>query len=214
MAAVWLGCLAPLLALAQPVITQQPQSCTNVVGTIATFTVGAAGTAPLAYQWQKDTGIWMDLANCTGTHLCLSNAQTSDAADYRAVVTNVDGFVTSGVAHLTILVPPSLTPTTNLQHQAIHIGTTASFTVTASGTAPLGYRWRLDGAELLGQTSNTLTFSAVQPSDEGDYTVERSGSNRNHLSPSTEYAYMASSRLRACEKLIKHFRPPKMRLNN
>ena len=34
----------------QPSITQQPQSCTNVVGTTATFTVGATGTEPLAYQ--------------------------------------------------------------------------------------------------------------------------------------------------------------------
>jgi hypothetical protein len=32
----------------QPVITQQPQSCTNYVGTTASFNVTAAGTRPLA----------------------------------------------------------------------------------------------------------------------------------------------------------------------
>jgi len=37
----------------QPVITQQPQSCTNVLGTTATFWVSATGTPTLAYQWQK-----------------------------------------------------------------------------------------------------------------------------------------------------------------
>ena len=49
---------------AQPVITKQPQSCTNVVGTTATFTVEATGTDPLAYQWQKLSGNWSDLADC------------------------------------------------------------------------------------------------------------------------------------------------------
>ncbi len=39
-----------------------------------------------------------------------------------------------------------------------------------SGTA-LSYQWRLDGHDLSGQTSNKLSFSAVQPADEGDYTV-------------------------------------------
>lgn len=37
----------------QPVITQQPHSCTNPVGTTVTFTVQAMGTQPLAYQWQR-----------------------------------------------------------------------------------------------------------------------------------------------------------------
>jgi len=68
-------------------------------------------------------------------------------------------------------VPPKITPTPSLQHQAADIGTRASLAVTAIGTAPLAYQWRLDGHELAGQTNRTLTFSAVQPADEGDYTV-------------------------------------------
>ena len=97
--------------------------------------------------------------------------QTSDAADYRVAVTNVDGATNSDVAHLTVVVAPRITYTVSLQHQAVDIGRNASFTVTASGTAPLSYQWRLDGQDLSGQTSNKLSFSAVQPADEGDYTV-------------------------------------------
>jgi hypothetical protein len=67
---------------------------------------------------------------------------------------------------------PVITPSTSLQHQAAHIGTTTSFTVIAAGTAPLSYQWRLDGVELPEQTNSTIAFTAVQPSDEGDYTVE------------------------------------------
>src|ERR1017187_1376365 len=38
-----------------PAIIQDPQSVTNLSGATATFTVNATGTAPLAYQWRKDT---------------------------------------------------------------------------------------------------------------------------------------------------------------
>ena len=37
----------------QPVITQQPQSCTNAVGTTATFWVVATGAEPPTCQWQQ-----------------------------------------------------------------------------------------------------------------------------------------------------------------
>lgn len=68
-------------------------------------------------------------------------------------------------------VPPRITPSPSLQHQAADIGTRATLAVTASGTAPLAYQWQLDGLDLAGQTNRTLTFSAVQPANEGDYSV-------------------------------------------
>ena len=162
---------AATAGFSQPIITQQPQDQTNIVGTTATFTVSATGTPDPAYQWQKLGGVWTNLPGCTATNLCLTNVQATHAGDYRAVVTNADGATNSDVAHLTILVPPRITPTVSFQHQAIHVGTSASFAVTASGTTPLSYQWRLDGHDLSGQTSNKLSFSAVQPADEGDYTV-------------------------------------------
>jgi predicted peptidase len=67
--------------------------------------------------------------------------------------------------------PPWIIPSAALQHQAADLGRRASFTVTASGAAPLAYQWRLEGHELGGQTNRTLTFGAVQAADEGDYTV-------------------------------------------
>jgi Immunoglobulin I-set domain len=168
---VVLGCLAPWLALAQPAITSPPQDQTNVIGTTATFWVLATGTEPLAYQWQKVSGNWTDLAGRTAANLSLTNVQTGDATDYRVVVTNAAGATTSALAHLYVLVSPRITPTINFQHQAVHVGSNALFAVTAYGTAPLSYQWRLDGHDLSGQTSNTITFGAVQPTDEGDYTV-------------------------------------------
>src|SRR6202008_1868460 len=47
-------------AAVPPTITAQPASQTVTAGQTATFTVVAAGTAPLSYQWQKNG------ANVTG----------------------------------------------------------------------------------------------------------------------------------------------------
>ena len=78
---ICLGCLATSLALAQPVITTQLQSQTNIVGTTATLRVEATGTEQLAYQWQKYLSSWSALTDCTNATLVLTNVQTSDDAD-------------------------------------------------------------------------------------------------------------------------------------
>ena len=168
-----LGILLSLASagFAQPVITTQPQSSTNQDGTTATFWVAATGTPPLAYQWQKLRDTWSDLVGSTEPNLILSNVQDRNAGDYRVVITNVDGAITSDVAQLAVLVPPRITPTISLQNWALETGTDSSFVVAASGTEPLSFQWRLNGRDLVGETQNTLTLANLQPADGGDYTV-------------------------------------------
>ena len=94
----------------QPIITNQPQTQAVAPGTTASFTVGARGTAPVAYQWQRDLGAgFSDLANRTNAVLVMTNVQTWDAWDYRVVVTNFSGARTSSVAHLYVMSPALLT---------------------------------------------------------------------------------------------------------
>ena len=57
-------------------------------------------------------------------------------------------------------------------------GTTATFQVTASGTAPLNYQWHKqgfgdlsDGGNISGSHSNILTITGVASSDSGTYSV-------------------------------------------
>jgi hypothetical protein len=165
--------LAPILTgFGQPIIiSNQPQSSTNLAGTTAAFLVGATGTEPLAYQWQKYGADFADLADRTNATLVLTNVVCGDAGDYRVVVTNIEGAVTSPVARLTVVAyPPRIIPTTSLQHHAVQVGSNASFTVQASGLA-LWYQWRLDGRELLGQTQKTFAITNAQPTDEGGYSA-------------------------------------------
>lgn len=45
--------------------------------------------------------------------------------------------------------------------QTVPIGETATFTVTATGTAPLSYQWSENGAEIAGATSSSYTTPAI-----------------------------------------------------
>ena len=71
--------------------------------------------------------------------------------------------------------PPSFTSQPDSQTAAA--GSDVAFSATASGTAPLAYQWRKDGANLLngvnvsGATSDTLTLSGVTLADAGTYTL-------------------------------------------
>jgi len=64
----------------------------------------------------------------------------------------------------------------------------SSFTVTATGIAPLTFQWRRDGMDLPGRTNRTLTISSAQPADEGDYTVEVRNPGGSVISPAARLA--------------------------
>jgi glucose/arabinose dehydrogenase len=51
--------------------------------------------------------------------------------------------------------------------QTVRIGQPATFTVTASGTAPLGYRWQRNGAWVSGATSSSYTLASATAGDDG-----------------------------------------------
>lgn len=85
-----------------PTITEQPQSRTNIVGTAASFSVIASGTTPIHYQW------WLGnspLGGATNATYAIASVQTNHAGNYRVVISNSMGAVTSAVASLTIVVP-------------------------------------------------------------------------------------------------------------
>lgn len=101
------------LAETAPSIITQPASKSVPSGQRATFSVVARGTTPLSYQWQKD-GVNIPgatLASYTTPITTVSNTGTQ----YRAIITNRMGSVTSDGATLTVTnvvkAAPDLTPT-------------------------------------------------------------------------------------------------------
>ena len=61
--------------------------------------------------------------------------------------------------------PPSIS--THPQPVTVPVGRNATFTVSASGTAPLSYRWQRDGVDIAGATSSSYTLSNAQLGDDG-----------------------------------------------
>ncbi len=57
------------------------------------------------------------------------------------------------------------------QGQVILPGLNATFTVTATGTAPLRYQWRLNGSTLGAETNATLVVSNASSASDGRYSV-------------------------------------------
>lgn len=149
-----------------PVITAQPQALEIAVGGTATFNVAATGTAPLAYQWRKDSS---DLLGATNPTLTLNNVQPAQAGSYSVRITNAAGTVTSAEARLTVNVPPSIAA--QPQGQTTCLGSSAAFQVAATGTPAPSFQWRKNGAALAGSTSSTLILNSVQAGDAAEYTV-------------------------------------------
>ena len=83
-----------------PVIFGEPISHLVRITSNTTFTVGADGAPPIAYQWWKGLSAMVGQTNAV---LSLTNCQTTDAAQYFVVVTNAYGAVTSTVASLTAI---------------------------------------------------------------------------------------------------------------
>ena len=158
--------IVTLTVWALPAITSQPVSQTNIVAATASFSVSASGTPAPNYQWQFNGA---SLLNQTNTSLVLTNVQLTNAGSYTVVVTNAAGSVTSAVAALTIWVVPAISSrpqsVTNL------VGTTANFSVTASGTPTPWYQWYFNGTALLKQTNASLTLTNVQLTNAGSYVV-------------------------------------------
>jgi hypothetical protein len=152
-----------------PSITVQPQSDSIVVGGSASFRVTATGTDPLAYEWFFNGAS----LGVTTTRYNILFATTNQAGNYTVVVTNAYGSVTSAVAVLSFTDTPTgpsvsaITPAA----QTVLLGANTTFSVTATGSAPLVYEWRANGTRhASSQDTNSWTFKATT-SGTASYTV-------------------------------------------
>ena len=166
-------------AAVAPAITTQPASQTVTAGQTASFSVATTGTAPLSYQWMKSGTA---IAGATSATYMTPVTTTADSGSpFTITVSNSAGSVTSNAATLTVnaaAVAPAIT--TQPASQAVTAGQTASFSVAATGTAPLSYQWMKGGTPIAGATSSTYTTPATTTADSGSQfsiTVSNSAGN-------------------------------------
>ncbi len=98
-----------------PVITNQPKSITAAQGNAASFSVTATGTAPLSYQWRKNS---VNISGATNSTYTISSVSTADAGTYSVGVGNASGSVISNNATLTVT-DPNQSPNATITAPAI-----------------------------------------------------------------------------------------------
>ena len=97
-----------------PTITTQPQDVEVKENETATFTVKVTGTEPLSYQWQQSTdkgSSWKNIDSATSdTYTTWKTTMDMSGTQYRCVVSNSAGSVTSNAVTLTVTALPEPEP--------------------------------------------------------------------------------------------------------
>jgi hypothetical protein len=131
------------------------------------FTIKAAGSQLLTYQWHKDGAA---IAGATTAALLIDSADQSDEGTYQCDVGNDAEVAHSDQAVLTVTDPPVIT--TQPESQEAKRGDSVTFSVEATGTAPLSYQWRKNGMLISGATQSSYTIAAITRDDFGVYACE------------------------------------------
>jgi hypothetical protein len=154
-------------------VIEQPQSQNVPLGTATTIHVDAEGVGTLRYQWSHDGNL---IPQATNASLSIMDAQLAHHGEYRVIVTDDLGSITSDVAWLWLTVPGTA-PTIILhpRSQTVRVGEQVKFSVmiTNSAALPIGYLWRkglsIIDRQCLHEHYSTFTITNVQPSDAGSY---------------------------------------------
>lgn len=157
--------VATLTVYVPPTVQTHPNDQTVTQGQNASFAVVANGSQPLSYRWNFNGSA---VPGVTNASLTLTNVQGSQAGAYTAVVMNPAGSVTSHVATLTVVIPPTIT--TQPQSQLVLAHQNVSLQVVAGGTAPLHYQWYFNGSQM-GPDNSTLKLDNVAAQNLGSYVV-------------------------------------------
>jgi hypothetical protein len=176
-----------ILSATHLAVVGQPASVTVNQGSTFTDNVVAGGTPPFYYQWFTN-GI--PILNATNAILTLNSVLPNYAStNYYAVITNVYGAVTSSPATLTVLTSPVFVITNPITYTnpmvlyggtnngvTTYLGSTPSFSVSASGLQPITYFWQSNGVSVGGATSTNFIFPNCQLSSPTNFSCIASNS--------------------------------------
>jgi hypothetical protein len=149
-----------------PTVTTQPTNQKVVAGGSVTFTVAASGSGPLNYQWFFNGSA---ISGATATNYILTGVMAANAGNYRVVITNLYGSVTSSVAALTVTKATGTITLGNLNRTYNGSAEAATASTTPSGLA----------------VNLTYNGSANPPTNAGSYTVIGTINDANYQGSAT-----------------------------
>jgi glucose/arabinose dehydrogenase len=134
----------PLSSTSAPVITSQPQDVNAATGNAATFSVIAAGTAPLAYQWYRNGSA---ISGATSSSYTVPTVtETDSGSTFQVRIINSAGTTWSRTASL--IVGSNSAPTPTIGTPALGALFSAGDTLQLSGSATDPEDGTLPGAAL------------------------------------------------------------------
>lgn len=154
------------LSVTSPIIFLQPLAVMADQGASVQFFCGAAGAAPLSYQWRRNG---TNIAGASSATLTLTNVQSAHEGVYSVVVSNFAGIAISDGAALSVR--SALVLVSGPVMQIVDPGSNATYAVTAAGAGPFLFQWSYAGSEIVGATNVTHTHQAALHSDIGNYRV-------------------------------------------
>ncbi len=128
------------------------------------------------YFFMDYCGAWINYISTTGA-ANVQNFATSINGGAVGLMTGNDGNLyylsRNGAALFKIVYTAVAAPAIVNQPQSISVnaGQPASFSVTASGTAPLTYQWRKNGSNISGATLSSYSIAITAANDAGNYSV-------------------------------------------
>ena len=165
-----------LLINVAPKITKQPVNQTVCSGNPVSFSVAASGTA-LSYQWMNGNTNLANGGNISGVNTATITINPTTITDtssfYHVVITGVCGPNSTSInVSLHINMTPGIT--TQPVNQTVCAGSTASFSVAASGTA-LSYQWMngnvnlVNGGNISGVNTAILSINPANITDTSSF---------------------------------------------
>lgn len=165
---------------AQPVATATSANLNNPVtftaAATAVFGQNSPDADPLSYQWLKNGAA---ISGATNTAYTLLDPQLSDAGAYSCVAFYTGGAAKSADAALTVTnLPPTIDSQNPTGTVTIDQGGTVTFSVTARASNPINCQWLkgttvlLNGPNISGATSASVTLSNLASGDAGSYSCQ------------------------------------------
>jgi hypothetical protein len=161
------------LTVLDPYIVTQPTPQSAVLGGSATFTVVAAGSPTINYQWYQGPNMLNDdgstIFGSQTASLTISNITAADAAKYYVILYGPTDVVTNSTTNsLTVITP--ITATRPLKSLVERAGDHVAFSIGLTGTSP-AYQWQFNGVNIPGATKNSISLTNIQTANAGTYTV-------------------------------------------
>jgi|GEM_PF-4004590 len=179
-------------------ITEQPQDQTVSEGETATFSVTAASAFPMSYQWymvssdgRGEREVGTDSPTYTTGALTLENT----GQQYYVKVANGIDIVDSRMAMLTV--SEGFAITRQPESATMIAGSTATFSVTASGDPPYTYQWYADmntgRFQAVGDNSSSYSATVSADTDGWQFYVTVTGNGGTVLTSNTVSLHLLSS---------------------